>query len=163
MNKRNPTVQVIEWLTYMHASSIRTGTYTRTYIPMHAYVRTYIHTYMHTGTHTYTQHTYIHTHIHTTYIHTHTYIDTYIHTVPRWRYLLGLQAKPLNLSHFFYSRLHRRYYNRSVTTSSHTNCVNNCASLSILLYHADSRTASYCAGCSLVNSLPFFPGSLSLS
>jgi hypothetical protein len=45
--------------------------------------------------------------------------------VPWWRYLLGLQTKPLSYSHSFYCRLHRRFYNRPVTNSSLTNCVDH--------------------------------------
>jgi hypothetical protein len=33
----------------------------------------------------------------------HRAITDIFNIVPRWRYLLGLQTKPLNLSHFFYS------------------------------------------------------------
>jgi hypothetical protein len=37
--------------------------------------------------------------------------------------LVGLQTTPLNLSHSFIADYTRRYYNRSVTNSSLTNCV----------------------------------------
>jgi hypothetical protein len=47
--------------------------------------------------------------------------------------LVGLQTTPLNLSHSFYSRLHRRYYNRSVANSSHTNWVDHSPFPSTLL------------------------------
>jgi hypothetical protein len=45
------------------------------------------------------------------------------HIVPCWRYLLGLQTTPLSYSQafiadFFYFRLHRRYYNRSILTQT---------------------------------------------
>jgi hypothetical protein len=55
-------------------------------------------------------------------------LNIHFNIVPWWRYLLGLQTTPLIYSHSFYSRLHLRYYNRSVTNSSHTNCVDCCAS-----------------------------------
>jgi hypothetical protein len=56
-----------------------------------------------------------------------------INIVPWWWYLLGLQTKPLNISHFFYCRLHRRYYNRFVTNGSLTNCVDRSLFPSTLL------------------------------
>jgi hypothetical protein len=52
-----------------------------------------------------------------------------------------LQTQPLNLSlSFFIPRPHRRYCNRSVTTSSYTNGVNNRASLSILRLQPEELT-----------------------
>jgi hypothetical protein len=42
--------------------------------------------------------------------------------VPRWRYLLGYRPRHL-IFHTLYSRLHRRYYNCSVTNGSLTSCV----------------------------------------
>jgi hypothetical protein len=44
------------------------------------------------------------------------------HIVPRWRYLLGYRPRHL-IFHTLYSRLHRRYYNRSFTNGSLTSCV----------------------------------------
>jgi hypothetical protein len=43
-------------------------------------------------------------------------------TVPCWQYLLGYRPRH-TIFHILYSRLHRRYYNRSVTNGSLTSCV----------------------------------------
>jgi hypothetical protein len=77
--------------------------------------------------------------------------------VPCWRYLLGLQTTPLNISHSFYCRLHRQSYNCSVTNSSLTNCVDrspfpSTTSVGAWLFTVDSRlslpllspTTDYC-------------------
>jgi hypothetical protein len=64
--------------------------------------------------------------------------ETRINTVPRCRYLLGLQTTPLNLSHSLFPTS-PSVLQSSITDSSHTNCVD----YRTLTCHADSRTVPY--------------------
>jgi hypothetical protein len=86
--------------------------------------------------------------------------------VPCWRYLLGIYRLSHSIFHTsFIPRLHRRYCSHSLQTvltltvlTIALPCRFSCTALIPVL----PRTAlSYSkAGCSLVNSLPFFPDSL---
>jgi hypothetical protein len=69
--------------------------------------------------------------------------------------LVGLQTTPLNLSHSFIADYTRRYYNRSVTNSSLTNCVDHSPFPSTLLTvdYFRWRPIIHCRLSALVSSL----------
>jgi hypothetical protein len=68
--------------------------------------------------------------------------------------LVGLQTKPLNYSQAFIADYTRRYYNRSVTNTSLTNCVAHSLFLSTLLTvdYFRWRPTSHCRLSALVGS-----------